>query len=255
MREENYVEMNLQDGTTIRCIIIDIVHFENKAYALLAMKDNDTEVVVVHIEKDGEDYSFSTIDNDEEFKRVCDYIQHSMDDVLSETELYMMLNDEKYKRGSYEMHDLGEGMAVINESMWGWWKPRYLVNHNTRCAYEFINDNQRLLTVTEDDIDWDSLKELSEDAIATARALSFHFPSFIREFKNGVAQVSWQLNPDGRYYMDDDGFGMTDDEEIEIYGFIDHNAKVVVKFRNINGCYSELVKMRKEAEKLIKSRR
>jgi hypothetical protein len=55
-----------------------------------------------------------------------------------------------------------------------------------------------------------------------------------------VAEVSWQINPDGRYYMDEDGYGMTDDEEITIYGFIDQKAKVVVKFRNINECYGEL---------------
>ena len=67
-----------------------------------------------------------------------------------------------------------------------------------------------------------------------------------------MAEVSWQLNPDGRYYMDEDGFGMTDDEEIEIYGFIDQNAKVVVKFRNIDENYRVLDKMRKEAEKIIR---
>ena len=166
--------------------------------------------------------------------------------------LYQLLTTDRYRNRPYETNDLGEGMAVINETMWGWWKPRYLVIHNTKCAYEFIDGNQCLLTVSEDDIDWDSLKDLPEDAIGRARALSFHFPSFIRHFEKGVAEVSWQLNPDGRYYMDDDGFGMTDDEEIEIYGFIDQNAKVVVKFRNINECYDELDKMRKQAEEAVK---
>lgn len=250
MSRENYVEIKLEDGRVIQYIISDIVQFDNKEYALLTMKDNDTEVNVMRIEKDGEDYSLYLIDNEEEFRRVCDYIQ----DVLPGTKLYMNLDNDEYKHGSYEIDDLGEGMAVINESMWGWWKPRYLVNHNTRCAYEFIDGNQCLLTVTEDDIAWESLNNLPEDAIDTARSLSFRFPSFIHDFKNGVAQVSWQINPDGRYYMDDDGFGMTDDEEIEIYGFIDQNANVLVKFRNINGCYAELDKMRKEAEELIKSR-
>ena len=168
--------------------------------------------------------------------------------------LYTELNTEKYRQRSYEVQNLDEGMAVINESMWGWWKPRYLLNHNTRCAYEFMDSNQCLLTVTENDIDWDSLATLPEDAIGRARALSFHFPSFIRHFENGVAEVSWQLNPDGRYYMDEDGYGMTDDEEITIYGFIDQQAKVVVKFMNINECYGELDKMRKEAENIVRSR-
>lgn len=51
--------------------------------------------------------------------------------------------------------------------------------------------------------------------------------------------------------MDEDGFGMTDDEEVEIYGFIDTEGKVVVKFRNINECYGEPGKMRKEAERIV----
>lgn len=84
------------------------------------------------------------------------------------------------------------------------------------------------------------------------KALVKNFPSFIHKFENGVAEVSWQINPDGRYYMDEDGYGMTDDEEIEIYGFIDQNAKVVVKFKDIKKCYGELDKMRKEAEEIIK---
>ena len=165
--------------------------------------------------------------------------------------LYQLLTTDRYRNRPYETNDLGEGMAVINETMWGWWKHRFLINHNTKCAYEFMDKDQKLVTVTQDDIDWDSLKELPEDVQRTARALSFHFPSFIRKFHNGVAEVSWQLNPDGRYYMDEDGFGMTDDEEVEIYGFIDQNAKVLVKFKNINENYRELEKMRKQAEEIV----
>ena len=43
--------------------------------------------------------------------------------------------------------------------------------------------------------------------------------------------IGWQLTPDGRYYMDEDGYGMTDDEEITIYGQIDQQGKVVKKFK------------------------
>lgn len=32
------------------------------------------------------------------------------------------------------------------------------------------------------------------------------------------------------YYRDEDGFGMTDDEEIKLYGAIDRKGKVVKKF-------------------------
>ena len=43
---------------------------------------------------------------------------------------------------------------------------------------------------------------------------------------------------------------MTDDEEVEIYGFIDQNAKVLVKFKNIKD-YGELDTMRKIAEEKV----
>ncbi len=46
--------------------------------------------------------------------------------------------------------------------------------------------------------------------------------------------------------MDEDGYGVTDDEEIEIYGFIVQNASVVFKFKNINENYRELNKMHKK---------
>lgn len=49
------------------------------------------------------------------------------------------------------------------------------------------------------------------------------------------------------YYMDEDGFGMTDDQEVNIYGFIDRTGKVLVKFKNIKND-GELKEMRKEAE-------
>lgn len=182
---------------------------------------------------------------------ICDKISKMIKGESEEEKLYNILITDKYKESPYETMDLGEGMAIVNESMWGWWKPRYLLNHNTKSAYEFMDGSQKLVTVTEDDIDWESLKNLSKDAQEQAKRLSFHYPSFIRAFKNGVAEVSWQLNPDGRYYMDEDGFGMTNDDEIEIYGFIDQNAKVIVKFRNIQN-FNELGEMRKTAEQIVK---
>ena len=165
-----------------------------------------------------------------------------------EEKLYEVLQSDTYKSSRYKTEALGEGMAVMYQDMWGWYKPRFVLNRNKKTAFEFIDEGATLLTVTEDDIDWASLKKLPENAIHVAQRLSFHFPSFIRTFKNGVAVVQWQLNPDGRYYMDDDGFGMTDDEEINIYGIIDTEGRVVVKFQTTNN-YKDLEKLRKEAEK------
>lgn len=171
---------------------------------------------------------------------------HSNDS--SAQELYTRLNSEKYNSGSWRTEDNGEKMAVVSQVIYQYWKPRFLVDHKTKCAYEFMDGSETLCTVKQDDIEWESLKGIPEDVISRARSLDFHFPSFIRGYNNGVAEVSWQLNPDGMYYMDDDGYGMTDDEEVVIYGFIDRKGTVVVKFRYINRDWNLLKPMRKEAE-------
>lgn len=161
-------------------------------------------------------------------------------------ELYSLLSAKKYTSYPYERRSLGEGMIIVNAVIGQYWKPRFLLDTNTHRACEFMNAHEQLLTVTADDIDWQRV-DLLEGAYM-AHQLSAHYPTFIYNFKNGVAQVSWQLNPDGRYFMDDDGFGMTDDEEITIYGYIDTECNVLVKFQPIND-YKELDILRLQAEK------
>ena len=173
-------------------------------------------------------------------------------DKSTEEKLYEVLQSDTYKSDLYKSEDLGEGMTVLYQSIWGWYKPRFVLNHNNKTTFEFMDSYQCLVTITNDDIEWASLKKLPEEAINRAECLSFQFPSFVRGFKNGVARVDWQLNPDGRYYMDDDGYGMTADEEIEIYGFINTKGKVLVKFKVIKD-RKELETMRKEAEEMVKT--
>lgn len=164
---------------------------------------------------------------------------------------YEQLSSETYSNYPFNSTDLGEGMAVIEEVIMQYWKPRFLVDHESKRAYEFMNNNEYLQTVGSDDILWSSLTGVPEEALDRARRLFAHYPTFIRKYKNGVAEVSWQINPDGQYFMDEDGFGMTNDEEIEIYGFIDRKGKVVVKFQMIND-FDVLKQMRVEAEMKVK---
>ena len=51
--------------------------------------------------------------------------------------------------------------------------------------------------------------------------------------------------------MDEDGYGMSDDESEDIYGFIDRQGKVVSKFCYISGNWKKLIEMRAEAEKRV----
>ena len=151
-------------------------------------------------------------------------------DVPEEEKLYKRLCAPQYKDRPYEQRDLGEGMILVNQVIGEYWKPRYLMDNEAKCAYEFMSGSELLQIVSDEDIDWDSLKGIPQNALDRAKAHSFHFPGHIYQYKNGVAEVEWQLNPDGMYYCDEDGFGMTDDEEINLYGAIDRKGKVVKKF-------------------------
>ena len=151
-------------------------------------------------------------------------------DMSEEEKLYKRLCAPQYKDYPYEQRDLGKGMTLVNQVIGEYWKPRYLLDNEAKCAYEFMSIDEVLQIVTDEDIDWDSLKGLPQDAFERAKAHSFHFPGHVYQYNNGVAEVEWQLNPDGMYYRDEDGFGMTDDEEINLYGAIDKKGKVVKKF-------------------------
>ena len=172
---------------------------------------------------------------------------------VKETEkLYRSLSKTRFDKLHFRVHELSEGISVIEQVINGWWKQRYLVDENNYRAYEVMNENLIFINFKTEDIDWKSLESLPDCMIERARRLSALFPTFVSRFQNGVAEVSWQLNPDGRYYRDDDGYGMTDDEETTVYGFIDTEMNVLVKFQYIGNDRERLKEMRCEAERKLR---
>ncbi len=82
--EQQYVEIFGEDGQIIKCEIYDIVDFEDKTYAMLLPlsedeNDENSEVIVMEYVEDGDDGYFQNIEDDNEFQRVCEYIE-SLDD-------------------------------------------------------------------------------------------------------------------------------------------------------------------------------
>ena len=51
------------------------------------------------------------------------------------------------------------------------------------------------------------------------------------ECLDGQYALIWQIEPDGRYWEDDDGFGRTSDEEINLYARMDEKGKFIEAFR------------------------
>jgi len=56
------------------------------------------------------------------------------------------------------------------------------------------------------------------------------FGFWIGEFQDGKALVSWTLQPDGRYFEDEDGFGSEDCEEITLYSYLNENGEFTEAF-------------------------
>lgn len=48
--------------------------------------------------------------------------------------------------------------------------------------------------------------------------------------EDGLAWFSWMVQPDGRYWADDGGFGMEDDVEVTLYAKLDKNGCFVTPF-------------------------
>ena len=77
----NVIETIDENGNSIKFELFNMINFEGKDYALLLPvgEDKSEELVLMEIIKDGEDYSFASIEDDDEFERVSDYIE-SLDD-------------------------------------------------------------------------------------------------------------------------------------------------------------------------------
>ena len=88
--ELQYVEVLWEDGSVIKCEIYDVIDFENKTYALLipfGEEDEDTEVIIMEYVEDDEDNAhFQTIDDEDEFNRVCEYVQSVNDEDFDDEE-------------------------------------------------------------------------------------------------------------------------------------------------------------------------
>lgn len=72
-----------------------------------------------------------------------------------------------------------------------------------------------------------------EKELDTAFKPRVRFPCSIGPFKNGKAVFMWQVQPDGRYFQDEDGFGAENCEEIWLRSYIDERGNFTEPFTYI----------------------
>ena len=147
------------------------------------------------------------------------------DDLMAELE-------KNESEADYFCRDMGCGMLRFTNKSYGN-KQSFIVNTALKKAYPISAADGTLVGFTKDDIDWDSVSKLENNGDAYRLQACYYFG--VEDYKDGVAQVDWMLYPDGRYFADEDGFGMEDNDEVNVYAYIDTECRVLVKFQDKEG--------------------
>ncbi len=86
MKNENdeLIETVDEEGNKVTFELLDVVTVDDVEYALLLpkdVKDEDGEILVMRLKKDGEEFSFEAIEDDDEFNKVAEYIEELEDEI------------------------------------------------------------------------------------------------------------------------------------------------------------------------------
>jgi len=107
----------------------------------------------------------------------------------------------------------------------------------------FTNEQKGITRVIVDDLgyiqNFPGVEELERiEKMLEVRPLQprIRFRTDFSRKEDGIHML-WQIQPDGRYWADDDGFGMEHDTEIYLYSILDDEGRFTMPFRlyEING--------------------
>ncbi len=82
--KDQLIETVDENGNKVTFELLDIVSVDDIEYALLLPREQENEedeVLVMRLKKQGEDYSFEAIEDDEEFNKVAQYIEELEDEI------------------------------------------------------------------------------------------------------------------------------------------------------------------------------
>lgn len=144
---------------------------------------------------------------------------------------YAELMENQEIREAYSIYERGEHILIFSRKGWGE-KEMYMVNTVTQKAYHLVDREGYIRSFTNDDID-PTVFEAGHTSRATALIVEYAKLS-ISQFKDGKATIEWMLYPDGRYFADEDGFGMEDNDEVDVAAVIDEDCKVIEKFKLVD---------------------
>lgn len=144
---------------------------------------------------------------------------------------YKELMENEKLREQYYIYERGEHILIFHRKGWGE-KDMYMVNTAKEKAYHLVDRDGYVRAFTHEDIE-PSVFEAEHTNDASVLRVEYAILS-ISHFKDGKARVGWMLYPDGMYFADEDGYGMEDNDEVNIAAVIDEDCKVIEKFKLVD---------------------
>ena len=138
-----------------------------------------------------------------------------------------------------DAYNIGENMAVYN----GEGKSFTVINKKTGEARMFVSASGELLAA-DNEIDIEAIKGECPN-FNGSKVVEYWFGRY-SNFKNGICALCWTISPDGRYFADEDGFGMEDNDEKNVYCIINKKMEIIVPFQPMNDVEEMLKKYGKK---------
>ena len=150
---------------------------------------------------------------------------------------------------------VGDGIAFFFGE--GWRNYELYIANTITGEIRKLSTTRGEILIDDSDIDYNAIAQECENGIGNAQAKAIRYAGLNRwdGFKDGLCAISWMLYPDGRYFADEDGFGMEDNDEEEVYAIIDTDLNIVEPFRPIKDVAAYLKEIRKnKRESVINNR-
>lgn len=130
----------------------------------------------------------------------------------------------------------------------------FYVANIARGIVRMFSTPEGYLAVDDDDIDYLAISKACSNGYYNAMNKLVRYADVNRYdgFRKGLCAITWMLYPDGRYFADEDGFGMEDNDEENVYAIINADLDIVEPFRPVNDIEGHLKKIRKGERKVSK---
>lgn len=104
------------------------------------------------------------------------------------------------------------------------------VNEKTGKRTTIIDKNRRIVRFPGIENEENIQKLINEGSLFPSNSFGVRFS----KAEKGCYEMVWEVQPDGRFWEDEDGFGAPPDDEIKLSAIIDQDGRFITPFRLYN---------------------